>query len=228
MDTILVSAESAAAYGDYLILGIDPGLDKLGYAFLLRDRIVRGGEMHTTPRDGDDAHRGFLYAQDLLTHIATLQTRWDLFTAVGVFEKQFVSRQSTGSEARGRDHTQQQLAFLRGQLTYALQSYDGSNIDIIAIHHTQGKAALSGDRQADKHTQVDAANSRYGLSLTPGKHHLADAIGIAERGEAEYRLDRLGARPTARTAGQVHADSRAISSTAQDARLGGVRTRVVG
>jgi crossover junction endodeoxyribonuclease RuvC len=201
------------------VLGVDPGLATFGLAY--HDGAHWQAETwRTSPRDGTDAERLALLLDRLRCHL-------DAHPAdVLALETQFVNPEAPGGVGRS--------VLLVARVAGAVVGLARERgIAVVDVTPQRAKLALTGDGKADKRRMVECANQAYGLALTPGQHHAADALGMELAGETKWRfqqqreqavIHRMAGIPVAtarETAGEAYARTHGDKHQ-------GVKQRVVG
>ena len=164
------------------ILGVDPGIAKLGWALLTPDGadIHAAGVIRTATSDGTDAERLQIILAALKEVIATHPEEVTLLTVETQHAQGWTSASDDTAavlrEMRGRAAQTMRIAAVRGGVVGLAQAL---GIVVVEVSPQEGKKSLTGRGDASKQQMVEMVWGRFGEKVA---QDAADAVGLALAG----------------------------------------------
>jgi crossover junction endodeoxyribonuclease RuvC len=168
-----------------VILGIDPGLERTGYAVLSVDigrpqpELIEAGiirMVRTRPLPDRLAQLADNLAEILRAHQPTLLACEELYAHYK------------------HPRTAIRMAHARGVI---LASAAGAGVEVLAVSATRVKKTLTGSGHASKRQMQQAVMATLSLGTPPEPHDVADAIGVGLCGWHVARGQRMSEKPPA-------------------------------
>jgi len=167
-----------------MTIGIDPGLANTGVCVLDGGKPVEFETITTKPADGDVTRRIDLIAQRLARVMCEHKPD------VVAIEAPYVGTWKRGKELASTASNAMHLAEIVRQLSVIASKF-GS--EVVMVKPIDGFRALTGSGSGNKARHVQMANllmPPHLPKLRKTQNHLADALGVAWRGEQKYRLEK--------------------------------------
>lgn len=159
-----------------VVIGIDPGLAKVGWA-VVGDGVIAAGRFNTTPADGTDTER---IAKIALWLMGTIK---DHDVAAVAVETQHLDSGSRGTERDAKSYDAQGVAACRGAVA-ALCALTG--LPVYEVAPSTAKKALTGNGRASKEQMRAMAQAIFPKGVRVS-FDAADAAGIARAGQNRWK-----------------------------------------